>query len=400
MLRAIRLVVDTGLHHKKWTREQVVQFFRDHSAIDEVEIQTETDRYIVWPGQALAYKIGQLKILELRERAQKELGAKFDIRGFHDEVLGAGALPLQELEERIDAWIAREKSRVEVSSRRGCGHLPQTLRLTSETALDMPELPEVETYARYFARHALDQRIARVDVRDERILGEIRKERSSRKLKGREFTSVRRHGKHLFAETSAKDDVAASALRDVGRSRVLPRARRRAAVRARSSSTSTAARIWRSRTCACSASPISSSSPDAFIADRGLGPDPLDPSFTFARFAALLERRRGAIKSLLMSQEIIAGLGNLWVDETLYGVDPSAPRRRPADERRSARDLHRHAAASCATSSRATSAEPSCRRTSCTTTARRASAARAAAARIQRTVVFGRTTYFCAKHQQ
>jgi uncharacterized protein (DUF885 family) len=110
MLRAIRLVVDTGLHHKRWTREQVVQFFRDHSAIDEVEIQSETDRYIVWPGQALAYKMGQLKILELRDRAQKELGAKFDIRGFHDEVLGAGALPLLELEERIEAWIARRKS--------------------------------------------------------------------------------------------------------------------------------------------------------------------------------------------------------------------------------------------------------------------------------------------------
>jgi uncharacterized protein (DUF885 family) len=109
MLRAIRLVVDTGLHHKRWTREQVVQFFRDHSAIDEVEIQSETDRYIVWPGQALAYKMGALKILELRERAQKELGAKFDIRGFHDEVLGAGALPLQELEERINSWIARSK---------------------------------------------------------------------------------------------------------------------------------------------------------------------------------------------------------------------------------------------------------------------------------------------------
>jgi uncharacterized protein (DUF885 family) len=109
MLRAIRLVVDTGLHHKRWTREQVVAFFRDHSAIDEVEIQSETDRYIVWPGQALAYKIGQLKILELRERAQRELGPRFDIRAFHDEVLGAGALPMQELEERIEAWIARTK---------------------------------------------------------------------------------------------------------------------------------------------------------------------------------------------------------------------------------------------------------------------------------------------------
>jgi uncharacterized protein (DUF885 family) len=110
MLRAIRLVVDTGLHSKKWTRDQVVQFFRDHSAIDEVEIQAETDRYIVWPGQALAYKVGQLKILELRDRAMKELGpTKFDIRAFHDEVLGAGALPLQELEGRIDRWIAKRK---------------------------------------------------------------------------------------------------------------------------------------------------------------------------------------------------------------------------------------------------------------------------------------------------
>ncbi|HKI00805.1 MAG TPA: DUF885 domain-containing protein [Thermoanaerobaculia bacterium] len=109
MLRAIRLVVDTGFHYKRWSREQVVKFFHDHSAIDEVEVQSETDRYIVWPGQALAYKIGQLKILELRERAKKELGAKFDIREFHDQILGGGALPLDVLEERIDDWIATEK---------------------------------------------------------------------------------------------------------------------------------------------------------------------------------------------------------------------------------------------------------------------------------------------------
>jgi uncharacterized protein (DUF885 family) len=109
MLRAIRLVVDTGFHYKKWTRDQVVQFFRDHSATDEVDIQSETDRYIVWPGQALAYKIGQLDILELREKSKKELGAKFDVRKFHDEILGAGALPLDLLEARIDRWIAAEK---------------------------------------------------------------------------------------------------------------------------------------------------------------------------------------------------------------------------------------------------------------------------------------------------
>jgi uncharacterized protein (DUF885 family) len=111
MLRAIRLVVDTGFHAKKWSRDDVVKFFREHSAIDEVDVQSETDRYIVWPGQALAYKIGQLKILELRERARQALGEGFDVREFHDEVLGAGALPLGVLDARIDAWIAREKGR-------------------------------------------------------------------------------------------------------------------------------------------------------------------------------------------------------------------------------------------------------------------------------------------------
>ena len=109
MLRAIRLVVDTGFHYKRWTRDQVVKFFHDHSGVDEVEVQSETDRYIVWPGQALGYKVGQLKITELRERAKKALGPKFDIRKFHDEVLGAGALPLDVLEKRIDNWIAAEK---------------------------------------------------------------------------------------------------------------------------------------------------------------------------------------------------------------------------------------------------------------------------------------------------
>jgi uncharacterized protein (DUF885 family) len=107
--RAIRLVVDTGVHQNHLTREQMVQYFHDHSAIDEPTIQSEVDRYIAWPGQALAYKIGQLKILELRDRAKRELGDKFDIRAFHDEVLDTGALPLDVLEARIDAWIARQK---------------------------------------------------------------------------------------------------------------------------------------------------------------------------------------------------------------------------------------------------------------------------------------------------
>ena len=107
--RAIRLVVDTGVHNQHWTRDQMVQYFHDHSAIDESTVQSEVDRYIAWPGQALAYKIGQLKILELRDRAQKALGDRFDIRGFHDQVLDAGALPLDVLEARIDGWIASQK---------------------------------------------------------------------------------------------------------------------------------------------------------------------------------------------------------------------------------------------------------------------------------------------------
>lgn len=109
MLRAIRLVVDTGFHSKKWTRQQVVDYFHAHSAIDEVDVQSETDRYISIPGQALAYKVGQLKILELRERAKKALGGKFDVRKFHDTVLDAGALPLDVLEARVDTWIGTEK---------------------------------------------------------------------------------------------------------------------------------------------------------------------------------------------------------------------------------------------------------------------------------------------------
>jgi uncharacterized protein (DUF885 family) len=108
--RAIRLVVDTGVHSQHWTRDQMVQYFHDHSAIDETTIQSEVDRYIAWPGQALAYKIGQLKILELRDRAQKALGDKFDIRAFHDELLDSGALPLDVLDARIDAWIATQKA--------------------------------------------------------------------------------------------------------------------------------------------------------------------------------------------------------------------------------------------------------------------------------------------------
>jgi len=107
--RAIRLVVDTGVHSKHWTRQQMVDFFHEHSAIDETNIQAETDRYIAWPGQALGYKMGQLKLLEERDRAKKALGDKFSLKAFHDEVLDSGALPLDVLDQRVDAWIAVQK---------------------------------------------------------------------------------------------------------------------------------------------------------------------------------------------------------------------------------------------------------------------------------------------------
>jgi uncharacterized protein (DUF885 family) len=111
IFRAIRLVVDTGVHSQHWTREQMVQYFKDHSGLDDSTIQSEVDRYIAWPAQALGYKIGQLKILELRAKAQQALGPKFDIRAFHDEVIDSGALPLDVLEQHVDAWIATQKSR-------------------------------------------------------------------------------------------------------------------------------------------------------------------------------------------------------------------------------------------------------------------------------------------------
>lgn len=104
--RAIRLVVDTGVHSEHWTRQQMVDYFHEHSTIDETNVQAEVDRYVAWPAQALGYKIG---LLELRARAQKELGAKFDIRAFHDEVLDSGALPLDVLDRRVTAWIASQK---------------------------------------------------------------------------------------------------------------------------------------------------------------------------------------------------------------------------------------------------------------------------------------------------
>ena len=108
MWRAIRLVIDTGVHEKHWTRDQMVDYFHRYTAMDEPNIQSEVDRYIAWPGQALAYKLGQLEILKLRDQARQKLGDKFDIRVFHDEVLGNGALPLDVLDSEVNGWIGQQ----------------------------------------------------------------------------------------------------------------------------------------------------------------------------------------------------------------------------------------------------------------------------------------------------
>jgi uncharacterized protein (DUF885 family) len=109
MWRAVRLVVDTGMHAQGWTREQAIDYFRANTALGDADIKAEVERYVAWPGQALAYKVGQLKILELRRRAQAKLGARFDIRAFHAQVVDSGSLPLAVLEKKIDRWIAGQQ---------------------------------------------------------------------------------------------------------------------------------------------------------------------------------------------------------------------------------------------------------------------------------------------------
>jgi uncharacterized protein (DUF885 family) len=117
--RAIRLVLDTGIHAKGWSRERALEYFREHTGMSELEIGVEVDRYIVWPGQALAYKIGQLKIRELRTYAEGRLGDRFDVRAFHDLVLSEGALPLRRLEQKVRAWVEGQVSGPAPSGTRG-----------------------------------------------------------------------------------------------------------------------------------------------------------------------------------------------------------------------------------------------------------------------------------------
>jgi formamidopyrimidine-DNA glycosylase len=256
----------------------------------------------------------------------------------------------------------------------------------------MPELPEVETYARYFARHALHQRIARVNVLDERILGEIRTNVFVRKLKGREFTEVRRHGKHLFANAgSAWLHLHFGMTGDLAYGSEIPRFAKIVFVFDGGAQLS-----FEDMRLFGLADLVDD--PDAFIEERGLGPDPL--ALTAAQFAKLFEKRRGAIKSLLMTQEIIAGVGNLYVDEMLFqtSVHPRRPadRLRPPEVRALYANMRRILREAIARHAR----ESELPRNYLFNNREVGERCPRCAGTIRRTVVFGRTTYFCAKHQR
>jgi formamidopyrimidine-DNA glycosylase len=259
----------------------------------------------------------------------------------------------------------------------------------------MPELPEVEIYCRYFAQHALGQRIARVRVLDERILGDVRKAAFTRALTGRAFTQVRRHGKHLFADAGGVwlhlhfgmtgdlayyDEVPPRFARVIfdfenGRHLAFDDMRLFGVVDL-------------------------TPAPDDYLSLQKLGPDPLDPKFHLADFRRLVTGRRGAVKSLLMSQDVIAGIGNLYADEILHQT--SVHPRRAVDELSSLEVQAIYA---------------TMRRILKAVIARKARGAGYPAryliehreeggpcptcgATIRRTVVFGRTTYYCGKHQR
>ena len=111
MWRACRLVIDTGIHHMGWTRAQAIAYLKDNTALSEHEVETEVDRYISWPGQALSYKLGELTLLRLRHEAEAALGAKFDERAFHDVVLAQGSVPLPVLEAQVRAWVAAQQAK-------------------------------------------------------------------------------------------------------------------------------------------------------------------------------------------------------------------------------------------------------------------------------------------------
>jgi len=263
----------------------------------------------------------------------------------------------------------------------------------------MPELPEVEIYSRYFAEHALQQRIERVRVRDDRILGDIRKDKFASSLRGRTFSRVRRHGKHLFAEAIGRQEPATWLHLHFGMTGDLayytvdePRFAR--VVFDFDNGSHLAFEDMRLFG-VVDVTP----DPDAFIAEHRLGPDPLDPTFTLRRFRQLLAPRRGAVKALLMSQDIIAGVGNLYADETLFqtSIHPRRAVDRLSDAevkaifasmRRILREVISRKARNAGYPPRylVHHREEGDRCPAC-------------GGVIHRTVVFGRTTYFCSGHQ-
>ena len=248
----------------------------------------------------------------------------------------------------------------------------------------MPELPEVEGYARYFARHALGRRVAGVRVIDERVLGRVRKEKLARALKGKMFTRVRRHGKHLFADAGTTwlhlhfgmtGDLAYYKGDDPRFARVVFDFDNGAHLAFEDMRLFGLVDL--------------TADPEA----HGLGPDPLDPKFRLQDFRRLLDKRRGAIKSLLMSQDVIAGIGNLYADETLYqasihprravnDLTPDEVKRIFVTMRRVLREVIRGQKRNRRLPREEGALCPICHGS------------------IARTVVFGRTTYYCTKHQR
>jgi formamidopyrimidine-DNA glycosylase len=260
----------------------------------------------------------------------------------------------------------------------------------------MPELPEVELYTRYFAKHALGQRIARVQVLDERILG-TRKAAFTRALTGGTFTRVRRHGKNLFADAGRSwlhlHFGMSGDLAYFGADGTPPRHSR------------VLFDFDGGRHLAFDDMRIFGvaevvEDPDEWIAEHRLGPDPLDPKFRLADFRALVAAKRGAIKSLLMSQEVIAGIGNLYADETLFltSIHPKRPAGELADAE--VKDvfttMRRMLTNVIARKERGQGYPPGF------LIHRRETGERCprCGGTIRRTVVFGRTTYYCAKHQR
>ena len=258
----------------------------------------------------------------------------------------------------------------------------------------MPELPEVEGYTRYFARHALDQKIVRVDVLDERILGAIRPEKLGRALKGKSFRAVRRHGKHLFADAEGQwlhlhfgmsGDLAYYRDEPPRFARVIFDFDNGAHLAFEDMRLFGVVDL--------------TPSPEDYIAEHELGPDPLDRKFTLRVFRDIVAKRRGAAKSLLMSQDVIAGIGNLYADEALFqsGIHPRRALDTLTDEEVKAiyaaiRRILREVIALKARDARYP-------RRYLIHYREEGERCPACGGAIRRSVVFGRTTYFCGNHQ-